>query len=56
MVYDILGREVATLVNEKKAPGNYEVKFDGSELSTGVYIYRLTVGSLTQTKKILLLK
>lgn len=55
-VYDILGNEVATLVNEYKAPGNYEVKFDGSSLSTGVYIYRLTAGSFTSTRKLMILK
>ena len=43
-VYDLLGREVAVLVNERKAPGSYEVKFDGSSLSSGVYIYRLQAG------------
>ena len=36
-VFDILGREVATLVNEQKSPGNYEVKFDGGKLSSGIY-------------------
>jgi aminopeptidase N len=42
IVYDVLGRKVATLVNEQKAPGNYEVTFDASGLSSGVYFYRLT--------------
>ena len=42
-VYDILGREVATLVNEQKEPGNYEVIFDGSNLASGVYFYRLQI-------------
>ncbi|MCL6100551.1 MAG: T9SS type A sorting domain-containing protein [Bacteroidetes bacterium] len=55
-VYNMLGREVATLVNEEKAPGNYEVKFDGSNLSSGVYFYRMQVGNFTQTKKFVLLK
>lgn len=55
-VYDVLGREVATLVNEEKAPGNYEVKFNGSNLPSGVYCYRLQAGSFSQTKKLLLLK
>ncbi|MCL4548189.1 MAG: YCF48-related protein [Bacteroidetes bacterium] len=55
-VYDMLGREVATLVNEEKAPGNYEVKFDGSNLSSGVYFYRLQAGSFSQTKKFVLVK
>jgi hypothetical protein len=55
-VYDILGREVATLVNEEKSPGNYEVKFDGSKFTSGVYFYRLQAGSFSQTKKLILIK
>ena len=55
-VYDILCREVATLVNENKPVGNYEVKFDGSNLSSGIYFYTLKAGSFTETKKMLLLK
>jgi len=55
-VYDILGNEVATLVNENKPAGNYEVKFDGSNLTSGIYFYKLQSGSFTQTKKLLLLK
>jgi len=43
-VYDLLGREVCVLVNEKKAPGSYEVTFDGTGLSSGVYFYRLQAG------------
>ena len=45
-VYDLLGREVSVLVNEKKAPGMYQVKFDGSNLASGVYFYRLQVRPL----------
>jgi photosystem II stability/assembly factor-like uncharacterized protein len=55
VVYDLLGREVALLVNGRKAPGRYEVPFDASALASGVYWYRLTVGGLSQTKKMLLL-
>jgi hypothetical protein len=55
-VYDILGREVAVLVNEKKVPGNYEVKFDGSNLASGVYFYRLEAVGFTNVKKSVLLK
>jgi photosystem II stability/assembly factor-like uncharacterized protein len=55
-VYDILGREVATLVNDEKLAGKYEVKFDGSKLSSGVYFYQLRAGSYTATKKLLLIK
>ncbi len=55
-VYDILGNEVATLVNVEKPAGNYEVKFDGSNLASGIYIYRLTAGNFTDSKKLILLK
>jgi len=62
-VYDILGREVAILVNEEKFPGNYEVKFNASNLpsaqgglASGTYFYRLSVGNYTETKKMLLVK
>ncbi len=55
-VYDILGREVAVLVNERKAPGNYEVKFDGSRLTSGMYFYQLRAGDFVETKRLLLLK
>ncbi|MCL6097472.1 MAG: T9SS type A sorting domain-containing protein [Bacteroidetes bacterium] len=55
-VYDLLGREITTLVNEEKAPGNYEVKFDGANLPSGVYFYRLTAGYYSEIKKMILLK
>jgi len=59
-VYDILGREIAILVNEEKFPGSYEVKFDASKLSSGTYFYRLTsgppTGGYTETKKMILIK
>jgi len=55
-VYDILGREVATLVNEEISPGNYEVKFDGTGLSSGLYFYTLRAGGFTQSKKMVFLK
>ena len=55
-VYDSIGREVATLVNETKSPGVYELTFNGSNLSTGVYVYRLQVGDYSKTKKLVLLK
>ncbi len=55
-VYDVLGREVATLVNEEKKPGTYEVNFNASNFSSGIYFYRIKTGSFIQTKKILLLK
>jgi hypothetical protein len=56
VVYDVLGRQVATLVNEVKAPGTYEVRFDGSGLTSGAYFYRLTAGSFVETKKLILMK
>lgn len=58
-VYDVLGREVATLVNENLQPGTYEVVFDASRhvgMPSGVYFYRLTVGNLTVTKRMGLIK
>ena len=55
-LYDILGRQVATLVNDNKPAGNYSAKFDGSKLVSGVYFYRMEAGSFSQTKKLLLLK
>ena len=56
VVYDILGREVAVLVNEKKAPGSYEVMFDADRFASGVYFYRLTIGSFAQTRKMILVR
>ncbi|HEY6906963.1 MAG TPA: M28 family peptidase [Ignavibacteriaceae bacterium] len=53
-VYDVLGSEVATIVNEVKEPGNYSVSFDGNNLSSGIYIYKLTAGSYTSVKKMIL--
>jgi hypothetical protein len=55
-IYDILGREVATLVNKQQSPGNYDVEFNASNLSSGVYFYKLTAGELVETRKMLLLK
>jgi len=56
IVYDILGREVASLLNEEKTPGTYELKFDASDLPSGTYIYRLTAGKYTSCRKLILLK
>ena len=56
VVYDLLGREVATLVNKKQHPGNYEVEFDASGFSSGVYFYKLQAGDNVQTRKMILLK
>jgi len=55
-IYDVLGREIITLVNENKPIGNYSVHFNGSELVSGVYFYRVTAGDFVQTKKLILLK
>jgi len=55
-VFDLLGREVAALVNESLQPGTYEVTFDGSNFSSGIYFYQLSTNNFVQTKKIILLK
>ncbi len=55
-VFDILGREIETLINQVKPAGEYEVKFDGSSLSSGIYFYQLKAGSFVETKKMILLK
>jgi hypothetical protein len=60
-VYDILGNEVATLVNEEQAPGQYEVEFSVAqvsrpEITSGIYFYQLKAGSFIETKKMILLK
>jgi len=55
-IYDILGRKIEDLVNEKLQPGTYEVTFDGSNLPSGVYFYQLRVGTYLETKKMLLIK
>jgi hypothetical protein len=55
-VYDILGNEVATLVNEQKSAGSYEVNFNASNLPTGVYIYKIQAGSFVQARKMMLIK
>jgi 5-hydroxyisourate hydrolase-like protein (transthyretin family) len=55
-VYDITGREVATLVNESQSQGRYEVLFNGSNLASGVYLYKLQVGDFSQMKKFVLMK
>ncbi len=55
-VYDILGREVAALVNEEKPTGKYQVEFHAANLSSGVYFYRIQAGSFNQVRKMLLIK
>lgn len=55
-VYNLLGKEVATLVNEYKPAGSYEINFDASTLSSGIYFYKLVTGSFSETKKMILLR
>ena len=55
-VFDLLGKEVASLVNEKKEPGYYEASFDGSNLASGLYFYRIKAGNFVETKKMMLIK
>ncbi len=55
-VYDVLGNEVATLVNEEKIAGEYEIKFNASEMGSGVYFYKLQAGSFIGMKKMIFLK
>ncbi|MBK7630780.1 MAG: T9SS type A sorting domain-containing protein [Ignavibacteriales bacterium] len=55
-IYDILGNEVATLVNEEKPSGSYNVEFTTNNLSSGIYFYRLQAGNFIETKKMILLK
>ena len=61
IVYDALGREVATLVNEKLNPGTYEVEFNGSNYPSGVYFYKLTISNeqstiYKETRRMVLMK
>ncbi|MRR37598.1 T9SS type A sorting domain-containing protein [bacterium] len=55
-VYDLLGRELALILNERKTPGFHSVEFDGSALASGVYFYRLTTGSFVQSRRMMLVK
>jgi len=55
-VYNILGKEIATLVNEKQQPGIYEVSWNASAFSSGVYFYKLQAGDYSETKKMLMIK
>jgi hypothetical protein len=55
-VYDVLGREVATLVNEMRQPGEYSVKWDAGQMPSGVYFYCLRAGTFTETKKLVLMR
>ena len=55
-VYDVLGIEIATLVNEVKQPGEYEIEFNSRELTSGIYFYQLKTGNFIQTKKMIIIK
>lgn len=55
-VYSALGKEIQTLVNEKLAPGNYELEFNGSDLTSGVYFYKIQSGKFSEVKRMLLIK
>jgi hypothetical protein len=55
-VFDILGNEIETLVNEEKSAGTYEIKWYAESLPSGVYFYRLQAGDFVETKKMILLK
>lgn len=55
-VYDVLGNQIRTLVREEKAAGSYELRFDASNLPSGVYFYSIQAGAFTQTKKLILMK
>jgi hypothetical protein len=56
IIYDVLGQEVATLIDEKREAGKYIMQFDGSNITSGIYFYRLHAGSYIETKKFMLLK
>jgi len=55
-IYDLLGNEIQTLVNEEKSAGNYEVNFDAAGLASGIYFFRIKIGDFVKTKKLILLK
>lgn len=55
-VFDLIGQQVAELVNEEKQAGSYSVKFDASNLPSGIYIYTINSGAFTQTRKMILMK
>jgi len=56
VIYDVLGREVAVLVNEELTPGTYEIDWDGSRYSSGIYFYRVVTSEFIDTKKMVLIK
>ena len=55
-VFDVLGNEIVSLVNEEKPAGSYEAEFNASQLSSGIYLYKIRAGSFVETKKMILMK
>ena len=55
-IYDVLGNEIATLVNEEETAGEYEIEFSANNIPSGIYLYKLSVGSFNDTKKMVLIK
>jgi hypothetical protein len=55
-IYDVLGREVITLINEKLQVGTYQISFDAGKLASGIYFYKLIAGDFIETKRMVLLK
>ena len=55
-VFDVFGNQITTLIEELKAPGNYDVEFDASNLASGIYFYQLRIGNYFESKKMILLK
>jgi len=55
-IYDMLGREIATLIDEEKNPGRYSIRWDAGRYASGVYFYRLIAGDFVQTRKLSLIK
>lgn len=56
IVYDVMGREVATLVNEQLNSGTYEIEWDASDYPSGIYFYTLSTGNFTETKRMVMIK
>jgi hypothetical protein len=56
IIYDLLGREVTTIINEQLKPGSYETEWDGTNFASGIYFYSITVGEFSETKKMVLIK
>ncbi|MBK8552145.1 MAG: T9SS type A sorting domain-containing protein [Ignavibacteria bacterium] len=55
-IYDVAGKEILLLVNEAKDAGGYEIQFDGSNLASGIYFYKIEAGSFISTKRMVLIK